>query len=77
MFQKILIAAAATLIAGATIATSASATAVPKKDQKPAAEKKYCLQFDQATGTRINRSECKTKADWKREGVDVDKLARD
>ena len=75
MFQKFLIASAATLLAAATIATSASAQG-PAPAQKQAAAKKYCIQYHETVGTRIAKSECKTKAQWANEGVDVDKLLR-
>jgi hypothetical protein len=34
--------------------------------------KKYCIKVEAFTGSRISKSECKSKADWAREGVDVD-----
>jgi len=37
-------------------------------------ERTYCLQYTQDTGSRINRTECRTKKDWERLGVDVDEL---
>lgn len=73
MFKKILVASAATLVAATAITTSASANTsreqAPK--QKPAAETKYCLQYEDGVGSRISRRECKTKAEWARQGVDV------
>ena len=41
-----------------------------------AQQKRYCLQFDNAVGTRISRTECKTKAQWAREGIEIDKLSK-
>lgn len=76
MFQKILIASAATILGAATVVTSTSALAAPRNGQKTAAERKYCFQYHETVGTRIARSECKTKAQWALEGVDVDKLLR-
>ena len=82
MFQKILIASAATFLAAtaATAATDATAASSPaalqKKAKKPASEQKYCLQIEASTGTRVNRKECKTKSQWAREGVNVDELIR-
>jgi hypothetical protein len=35
-------------------------------------ERKYCIQLDDIVGSRIRgKMECKTKADWAREGIDV------
>ena len=39
-----------------------------------AKETKYCVQLEQMVGSRLNREECKTKREWAREGVDIDKL---
>ena len=33
---------------------------------------KYCIQVQAFTGSRIAKSECETREEWSREGVDVD-----
>ena len=32
----------------------------------------YCLTYDYLVGSRTRQQECKTKAQWKDEGIDVD-----
>ena len=58
------------------IALPVSAAPAPsgqKTDKAPAAEqKKYCLQYEDTIGSRVRKTECKTKAQWAREGVDID-----
>ena len=55
--------------------------AAPAAAQQPASkageavkETKYCLQYSSDTGSRINRSECRTKKERSRLGVEVDGL---
>jgi hypothetical protein len=61
--------------------TSTTAVKSPAPGGAPAAAaaaagsaqvKKYCIKVEAFTGSRISKSECKSKADWAREGVDVD-----
>ena len=64
------------LVAASAPTTAATPTA--NTDQKAATKtvpaKKYCMQMDEMTGSRVRESECRTKEDWKRRGVDVDDL---
>ena len=46
-----------------------SNTVAPKQAQQ---QKTYCFQFSLDTGSRINRTECKTRKQWEMLGVDVD-----
>lgn len=39
--------------------------------------KKYCVEVEAGTGSRLNMTECKTRAQWAKEGVDVDQLKKD
>lgn len=41
-----------------------------------AEERKYCIQYEKMVGSRLERQECKTKRQWVKEGVDVDKLLK-
>jgi len=67
-YPGIVIAAGAALMAAPAVAEQQSKT-------RPASpERTYCLQYTQDTGSRINRTECRTKKDWERLGVDVDEL---
>lgn len=80
MFKRFLIASAATAVGASAIAGPASAAATPqvaadKKQQQ--AEKRYCLQYDNVVGSRLKGKECRTKAEWARRGIEVDKMLKD
>ena len=62
----------------ALIASQASAAqqAGSAKNRAPAREKTYCLQFEPDTGSRISRTECKTRKEWSRLGVQIDDLIK-
>lgn len=55
-------------------ASPAAAAQTPTKGQPQAHEKIYCLQLESSTGSRLNRSGCKTKREWALVGIDVDEL---
>lgn len=53
--------------------SAAQGSADPKAAaQTSADQKKYCMQYEDTTGSRVRRSECKTKAQWAREGIEID-----
>lgn len=63
------------LVGASSTATAATPTVNPSpKTEHAASAQKYCLQMDQVTGSRVREAECRTKADWKKQGVDVDQL---
>ena len=72
------------LVALSLAAVASSATANPKENASaptaaaaPAkAERRYCMKVAPMTGSRLTSTECKTKKEWSREGVDVDKAAK-
>lgn len=66
--KSIMVFAGLALIASPAVAAEQSAS----KARPP--EKTYCFQFALDTGSRINRTECKTKREWALVGVDVDEL---
>ncbi len=42
------------------------------------AERKFCLRLDDIVGSRIRgRMQCKTEADWAREGLDLSRPSKD
>jgi hypothetical protein len=53
------------------LATAAAASAKPSGGTS---EPQYCIQFEAGTGSRVARTECRTKSEWKKLGVDVDDL---
>ena len=50
----------------------AKTAATAKSDSK-----KYCIEYEKVVGSRISPVACKTKSEWRSEGVDVDDLLRD
>ena len=69
------------MLALAVVAVAVPAPAVAqqvasKSQGAPAAkERKFCLK-EESTGSRVSGLTCKTKSEWARDGVDIDKLAR-
>lgn len=62
----------------ALIALPASANTVAAKPGKSADadQKKYCVAYDGVVGSRVTKQECKTKAEWAKDRVDIDKLLK-
>ena len=58
------------------LAVSATNAAAASPKAKAPDQQKYCFQYEQDTGSRINRLECKTRAEWARLGVYVDDSAK-
>jgi hypothetical protein len=58
------------LVASPAVAADQSASKAPSRAQ----EKTYCLQLEAFTGSRISRTECKTKKQWELEGVNIDEV---
>jgi len=60
------------------ILTSAPAAAADPAGNKTAAQDrtKYCIEIEASTGSRINKMECRTKAEWASLGVDVDEISK-
>lgn len=65
----------------ALIAVPASATAnsSASKASKSAAadQKKYCIAYDGVVGSRVRAAECKTKSEWAKERVGVEKMLKE
>jgi len=64
------------VLASVTLMASPAAAEQSAKARPATPEKTYCLQYSLDTGSRINRTECRTKKDWARIGVDIDELTR-
>ena len=59
-------------------ATAAGNAAAPKTDKSTTVDqKKYCLYYDNVVGSRVRTQECKTKAEWAKERVDIDKMMKE
>ncbi len=57
----------------APVAVTTTATVAKAATTNPLRKVRYCLKSD-ATGSRIPRTECKSRSDWKAVGIDVDAL---
>ena len=74
MYKQILVALSMTLIAAPV---SAQNSATPKGEKAGSVDqKKYCIQYDNIVGSRVTRQECKTKSEWAKDHVDVDKMLK-
>ena len=47
------------------------------KKSVTADQKKYCISYENIVGSRVTKTECKTKTEWAKEDVDVDQLLND
>ena len=76
MKSKLIIVALSTVLIAAP--ASAKGTDGDSKADKNAAAsvdtKKYCIQYDSVVGTRVARTQCLTKDEWKKQHVDVDRM---
>lgn len=68
----------AMLTAVPAAAADSPASPASAKSTKAAAGKQatYCIQYEPDTGSRIAATECKSKAQWEKEGVNVDQLTK-
>ena len=65
-------------ITAAMIAVPATAKGDSKGDKSAAVDnKKYCIAYDGIVGSRVTKQECKTKAEWAKDRVDVDKMLKE
>ena len=60
------------------VPVSATSNTVAAKPDKSAAadQKKYCVAYDGVVGSRVTKQECKTKAEWAKDRVDIEKLLK-
>jgi hypothetical protein len=73
--KNILVAVGMALMA---VPAGAQNSAAPKSDKSTTVDqKKYCLSYDSVVGSRVRAQECKTKAEWAREHVDIDKMLKE
>jgi len=64
------------MFASSAMAADGSKPADGKKPATADAAVKYCIESEPFTGSKLTKTECKTKAEWAREGVNVDQLAK-
>jgi hypothetical protein len=74
--SRVLVIAALSALVATPAAAAGEVQPAPTKESRPAADKskatKYCLAYDDTTGSRIRKTECRTKAEWANEGIDID-----
>ena len=59
--------------------TAAAAAPAAKQTDRPASQSSgqtYCIRLEPDTGSHYVRTECRTKEDWARRGIDVDELIK-
>ena len=71
-------------VAVSMILATATATAAPRATQAKGQSTttsasadpnfKYCIESEPFTGSKVVKTECKTRAEWAKEGVNVDDL---
>jgi hypothetical protein len=77
VMSKLLASIGLGLMLASTAATAADSN--PKATNKPATaspDQTYCIRLEPDTGSHYVRTECHTKAEWARLGVDVDELIK-
>ena len=74
MTSKLFLIAATALIAGP--ATAKADNDASKAGRTAASEQKYCLEYEKVTGSRVSKQECRTKKEWRAEGVNIDKMLK-
>jgi hypothetical protein len=62
--------------AAAAGSTASTAQNPPAKATSSDQTVKYCVESEPFTGSIISKTECKTRAEWAKEGVDVDQLKK-
>ena len=74
--KQIIAAVGMALIAVPASATINTAAAAKPAKSAAADQKKYCVAYDGVVGSRVTKQECKTKAEWAKDRVDIDKLLK-
>ncbi len=69
MTSKTLLALSIALIAAPATAQAEKPAKSPTADQT-----KYCVAYDTIVGSRVAKQECKTKEEWKKSRVDIDRM---
>ena len=73
---KVLTAVALSMV---LVANAPAPTPSDNRAQKPrndASNTQYCIKFDASTGSRIPKTECRSKSEWAQLGINVDELPK-
>ena len=73
---KVLVTVGLGLIVAASAAPAAPIAKSGGNTSAQAPETKYCLKLDRMTGSNIDRSGCRTKAEWRKLGIDIDDVLK-
>ena len=79
MAHKVFIIAASIALVATPAAAGSSSAAEQKAKMAANAKsdsKKYCIEYEKVVGSRISPIACKTRSEWRSEGVDVDELLK-
>ena len=74
--KGIIVALSMALVAAPAQAATNRLAQKPAKSAAAEDQKKYCIAYDNVVGSRVARHECKTKREWARQGVDVDRMLK-
>jgi hypothetical protein len=75
MTSKYILFATIALMAG-PVSAKGNADSTKAVDKASVSEQKYCLSYDNITGSRVSKQECKTKREWAKDRVDIDKMLK-
>ena len=76
MTSKQIIAAVGMALIAVPASATANSSANKSSKSAAAAQKKYCIAYDGIVGSRVTKQECKTKSEWAKERVDIDKMLK-
>jgi hypothetical protein len=74
MHSKALLAVTGFALIASQAAAAQQAGQNSAKNRGQAQQRTYCLKFGQETGSHINRTECRTKTEWSKLGIQIDEL---
>ena len=77
MTSKQIIAAVGMALIAVPAAATVNSTAGKASKSKAEDQKKYCLSYDNVVGSRVTKQECKTKAEWAKDRIDIDKMLKE
>ncbi len=75
-YKGIVLALSIALVAAPAHPAAAAAAQKPAKGAAAEDQRKYCIAYDNVVGSRVTRQECKTRREWAREGVDVERMLK-
>ena len=74
MFIKAALVAFSVALASTPGSTAEVARKPASKAPSSSKEARYCIAYENITGSRVTTQECRTRSEWAKRGVDVDSL---